>query len=417
MRRWLSCKVNSNDPDKLIPIKNLIQGVPASAGFDLSSVGFRPFFLLACLAAVIMPALWMFSYKNFLTLPSYYTAIGWHTHEMIFGYAAAVIAGFLLTSIRIWTGRHTLTGWPLLWLAMWWLAARLLPFAPGLSPMVLAVVDLLFLPILALVVLGPVMAVRQWHNTVFSAILLLMAGANLMIHLEALAVAKSAGIGMKVGLYSVLLFIIIMGGRVIPFFISHRAFGIKPRSWRVIEYASAPSLVVLALADILEWRGLLLGLCAGVLALVQAIRLSGWLNRKIWAVPLLWILVVAYFWLVVGFGLLALSCLGWEKQFLAMHALTTGGIGVMTLGLMARVALGHSGRMLHAHWLTVCAFVLVNLAVVVRVVVPALMPSYYVLLLTMSTLIWMAGFLAFLLVYAPILLTTASTTGSGQSRG
>ncbi len=378
---------------------------PEAGRFALFSLGFRPFFFFGCLFAIVSPLQWMLGYRGLIAIPGQYHAAGWHAHEMYFGYAAAVIAGFLLTSVRIWTREDTITGKPLLILSAVWLLARVLPLLQVVPLWLPAVVDLIFLPLLALAIAVPIVKARQWNNSVFPLLLLVMAAGNLAIHLAAhYPQWPLARTGLTLALYCVLLLIVIMAGRVIPWFISHSAAGSRPRSWRLVEMSSNWSVALLGLLSLLAPVPWLLAAAAGVTAALHAVRLYFWTSLPVWRVPLLWILIVAYAWVVLGLVLLCFASLGWVIPFLPLHAFTVGSIGAMTLGLMARVSLGHSGRAMQLHPLTISAFVLVNIAALVRVLLPMLYPHAYVWAMVTSTLLWVLAFSAFLIVYTPILL-------------
>lgn len=376
-----------------------------STKFALFSLGFRPFFLLASIVAVISLPHWMLGYRGFTGIPDQYPAVGWHAHEMLFGYAAAVIAGFLLTSVRIWTAEDTITGKPLMVLTLIWLLARILPLIPSINPAVIGLIDLLFLPLLALAISLPIIKVKQWRNGIFPLLLLAMTAGNLMIFLQAYYPDKQlAATGLQVGLWSILLLIVIMAGRVVPWFISRGAADSRPRSLSVVEFLSNWSVAALGLVIVLDLGSHVITPVAGITALVHALRLVFWVSKPVWRVPLLWILIVAYAWTVLGFALVCLSHMGFNIPHLAMHAFTTGSIGVMTLGLMARVSLGHSGRTMELHRLTVHAFYLVNIAALLRVFVPLIFPQNYVLVMAMATACWVLAFVFFLIVYTPILV-------------
>lgn len=386
-------------------IKIQITPQQKASGFALFTLGFRPFFLLASILSVVMLPHWMLGYRGLVTMPPYYSAVGWHAHEMLFGYAAAVLAGFLLTSVRMWTGEQTITGKPLIGLTLVWVLGRVLPFFPDLDASFITVIDVLFLPLLALSIGIPILKARQWRNSIFPLILLEMTAGNVLIHVQHyFPKSELSTMGQHMGLYGILLIIVIMAGRVIPWFISHGASSTRPRSLPYIEHLSNWSVAVLGLATILDLASIMITVIAGFTTVIHLLRLSFWISRPVWQVPLLWILVMAYGWTVLGFALLCFSSMGLNVTHLALHAFTTGSIGVMTLGLMARVSLGHSGRLMQLHRLTLYAFYLVNLAALVRVLVPLVYPTHYVYLLELSTLLWVVAFIFFLIIYTPILL-------------
>jgi uncharacterized protein involved in response to NO len=371
------------------------------APFELA---FRPFFLLAGLGAVLLVALWGHAFARGTLGDGYYGFIGWHSHEMLFGYAVAVIAGFLLTAARNWTGVQTLRGLPLALLALLWLLARVFALLPA-PHWLIALLDLAFLPWAALALLLPLLKARHYKSLMFVAILLALALANLLVHLQLLGATKAtanAGIYFATGV--ILLLIVIMGGRVIPFFTEKGvSTGFVRREWRWVEAAAPLSVLTLALVEGFLPQPLLVAPVAAVAAVVNGIRLSGWYTHAIWRAPLVWVLQVGYAWLVLGLALKAVAAAGGFGSLLALHALTIGTIGGITLGMMARVALGHTGRSLEAPRVMPWAFALLYGAALLRVFLPLLVSSY-TLTVVLSALFWSAAFALFVWGYGMMLL-------------
>lgn len=389
-----------------VPISDLKPaGRGAPPGFALFALGFRPFFLLAGLYSVLLMALWLHSFVGGRAIDSYYGVYGWHAHGMLFGYTIAVIAGFLLTAVRNWTGRQTLAGLPLAALAGLWLVARLLPFFPESVPDPLtAAVDLAFLPVLAVVVAVPLWRGGQRHNLVFVPLLLALAAGNLLVHLQRLGYSTVTEVrGNALAIDLVVLLIAILGGRVIPFF-TEGAVGITVRRWPWVERIGIGALLVLALSDLLYPVPVLIAVVAAVGAAAHLIRLAGWHGRAVWSQPLLWVLHAGYLWVGVGLGLQAAAAAQWIPSVLAWHAFTAGAIGTLTLGMMSRVALGHTGRTLEPAGAMALAFGLVVLAAFIRVVAPIALPQSYLLWITLSGGLWVLAFGTFVVVYAPMLL-------------
>lgn len=368
------------------------------------ALAFRPFFLLAGVGATVLIALWGHSFARGAQGDGYYGFIGWHSHEMLFGYAAAVVVGFLLTAARNWTGVQTLRGIPLALLALLWLTGRVFALLP-LPHLLIALVDLAFLPLAALAVLLPLLKAKHYKSLLFVAILLGLALGNLLIHLQLLGLSTAtapAGTYLAAGL--LLLTIVIMGGRVIPFFTEKGLnTGFVRREWPWVERAAPLSVLALALVEGFAPQPWLLAPIAAVAAVVNGIRLGGWYTHGIWRVPLLWVLQVGYAWLVLGFALKAIASAGGFGTLLALHALTIGGIGGITLGMMARVTLGHTGRGLAAPKAMPWAFALLYVAALLRVFLPLLVSSY-VLTVALSALFWSAAFALFVLSYGSMLL-------------
>lgn len=387
----------------LIQIDDM-QKRPPLIGWVPFALGFRPFFLAAGVYAVLMMALWLLVLRGSLDLGSL-SPLVWHGHEMLFGFAVAVIAGFLLTAAQNWTGIRTPSGPPLVALFVLWLAGRLAIVVPGLPPVWVAAIDLAFLPVLALTLAWPIMKAGQLHNYPFPIMLLALAAANVLVHFEALGWhVDSARLGLHLAVYVIVVMITVMGGRVIPSFTDNK-LRTHARKWKAIEILVPVFTLSALVAALVAPVSPVTASLAAAAASVHFMRLSGWYTAKYWAVPLLWILHLGYGWIVLGFALLALSAAGvGEATGSALHAFTAGGIGVLTLGMMARVSLGHSGRMLEPAPLMTWAFVAVNLAALVRVAVPLAAPSFYATGMVASGLLWMCGFGLFTAIYAPMLL-------------
>jgi len=374
--------------------------------FTLFALGFRPFFLLAGIFAVILMALWASAFVTNNPLTTYYGMTGWHSHEMIFGYATAVIAGFLLTAVRNWTEMKTPAGMPLAALSALWLAGRIMPFFPDALPhWSVALVDLLFLPALALSLAIPLLRSRQKRNLFFIPLFGVFTLANLLVHLEVMGWADGfARAGVFLGLDLIILLIVIMGGRVIPFFTARALSGVSLRHWQWVEWSSIASVIAFMLAELFLPASILVGVTAGLAAGSNGLRLIGWYTKKFWSVPLLWVLHLGYAWIVAGFCLKALAAVGLVPPQLTIHAFTVGGIGVLTLGMMARVSLGHTGRPLRVSKAVAFAFILINLAAAARGITPIFFLNGFPQLIALSSGLWILSFAIFLEFYTPILI-------------
>ena len=373
----------------------------------LSHLGFRPFFLLAGLYAVISMALWLWLYHGQPGItPMTLAPSQWHAHEMIYGYALAVVAGFLLTAVRNWTGVQTLHGSALLLLALSWLAGRILAWVPGAVP-AMALLDLGFNLALVAAVMYPVARARQWTQMPVLALPLAMAALHLVFYAGLLGLLpRGVPIGLYGGLYLVVLLILVMGRRVIPFFIEKgvgEAVQVRNRHWvDVGTVVLMPAFIVAELAQGAPWMA---GLLALVLALLQSVRLYDWHHPAIWRRPLLWSLYLAVAWMALGFALRAMSLVTPLDPFAALHAFAYGGIGLVTLSMMCRVSLGHTGRSVFAPPRSVTWMLLpVALGALVRVVLPLWLPAWHGIWIGVSQALWIAGFGLFALVYAPMLV-------------
>ncbi|MGZ8174184.1 MULTISPECIES: NnrS family protein [Methylobacter] len=373
--------------------------------YPLFALGFRAFFALAGLAALILIVFWNAIFNGTLTSEHYYPNNYWHAHEMLLGYAVAVIAGFLLTAVKNWTGKPTSTGDQLASLCLLWLYGRILPFYAGLLPdALIALVDFAFLPALAYQVSKPIIEAKQYRNLFFIGLIMLLALGNGLIHAEMLGLQENtATIGIQLVVATIIILILIIAGRVFPFFTERGIPGTLIIRNPLLDNASVASAVIVFALQIFGISGTLLALAAIVAVAVNVARLSGWYVQRVMYVPLLWVLYAGYGWIILGFMLTVLSAYSVVLPSLALHAFTLGGIGVLTLGMMARVSLGHTGRAMKASNTMAIAFVLINVAALFRVLLPIAMPHWYENLIYVSTLSWLAAFSLFVFVYAPIL--------------
>ena len=387
----------------MTPLYQLRPAADSSPAFF--ATGFRPFFLGAGLFATAFLPLWLWAYTRGAEVSSYYGGYLWHGHEMLFGYCVAVVAGFLLTAVKNWTGLPTAHGRGLAALFSVWLLGRLLPLYPGTPPIVCAAVDLAFLPALALVLARPIFRARKARNFFVAPLLLLMTAANALVHADRLGFAAERALdGLWLMFDLVALLIAVIGGRVIAFFTERAVVGADIKRRPLFEMPSVIAVALVMLARPLDIGSVPMALLLSVAALLNGLRLFTWHTPGLWRVPLLWVLHTGYFWLVVSLGMQAYG--QWTAAVwptLTLHAGTVGAIGVLTLGMMARVALGHTGRALKAPRLVVFAFGLVNLAALVRVVLPMTAPQYYTALVIAAGSLWTAAFMFFTWRYTSIL--------------
>jgi len=380
---------------------------PSKGRLALLALGFRPFFLLAGASAAILLLVWVATFNGVPIYAGYYGPNLWHGHEMLFGYLLAVIAGFLLTAVGNWTGqpmpRH---GW-LLCLVVLWFLGRVAPFFSGILPdMLIAIIDLCFMPAVGIAIGIPIIRSRNKRNYFFIPVFAVFVVANLLIHLEALGVMPGTGlVGEKLALGLVLMVTAVIGGRVIPFFTQAALKGVQLQQSAWVNKLSIASIVVFAVTySVLEEGSLLLTAVAWFAAMINVARMRTWYTPQYWRVPLLWVLHLSYAWLVVGFILMGVEGLVALPGKPSLHALTIGGLGGITLGMMSRVSLGHTGRPLKIVKSIVVAFVLLNLAAAVRVFGAILMPSLYVQFITLAGVLWAVAFLLFVWVYTPVLM-------------
>ena len=378
--------------------------------------GFRLFFLLAGAQAVLLLPAWLLTLAGVLQPVRYFDAMTWHAHEMLFGFTTAVIAGFLLTAVANWTGRETLVGRPLLIAGALWAAGRLAMTIPGALPrFVPAVVDLAFLPVLAVAIARPLVAANNRKNFVMLGVLSVLWATNLAVHLDALGVAsglRSRAVGLALDL--VVLLMILIAGRVFPMFTKNGTGDADVAGHPTLDKLAAVAMVVTCVLDLSLADARAGAVAAGVAGVLVAARAHGWMTRKIARVPLVWILHVGHAWIVLGLLLRPLSAFtSLASSAQATHALTVGGIGCLTLGMMTRVSLGHTGRLLAASPGMVGSFVLLTLAALVRVVAPFFTVAGYRTSVFVAGGLFTAAFVVFVAVVGPLLIAPRADGKAG----
>lgn len=339
--------------------------------------------------------------------------MSWHAHEMIYGFSTATITGFLLTAVKNWTGIQSIHNKSLLLVFLFWLIARVLALIPGdwVLP-TLAVIDSLYLLFVTVAFSIPVFKKKQWSNLAFSGKLLLIFIGNVVFYLGLLGyLDNGVHYGLYIGFYMVLAVIFNMGRRVIPFFIE-KGLGcpFEAKNYRWVDLSSLWLFLAFSIVEIfypfnhpvVKYIALVL---ATILAVLHGTRLVGWYHKDIWKKSLLWVLYVGYFWIVIGFVLKVTSVLFGTSPYLVLHAFAYGGIGMITAGMMARVSLGHTGNNVFdppkvLNWI----FAFLFIGALVRVLLPLVLGQYYLQLIELSQVLWIAAFLLFFIKYAPMLI-------------
>jgi uncharacterized protein involved in response to NO len=375
----------------------------------LFSAGFRPFFLGSAIWAAVGIPLWLAVYGGEASLPSLLPPLVWHVHEMVFGFAAATVAGFLLTTVPNWTGRMPLQGWPLAALVLLWAVGRAGILLSGvIGAGAAAAADLAFPVAFLGAVAREVAAGRNGRNVPMLVALSLLLAGNLLVHLAAIGVADTAELGNRIGVATLLMLIALVGGRIIPSFtlnwltknrpeigpprpksrLDHAVLGVTALA--LIGWTVAPDAVVTA------WGTIIAG---GALGL----RMSRWQGHETMREPLVFILHVGYGWLAAGLVLFGLGALfGLLPATAAFHALTAGAIGTMTLAVMTRTALSHTGRRPIAGPGTQLIYALVTLAALLRVLSP-FAGAQMMLVMWAAGASWAAAFGLFAILYGRIL--------------
>jgi uncharacterized protein involved in response to NO len=385
------------------------------------SAAFRPFFLGAALwSAAAVPA-WLMSFSGRAELPGALAPFIWHGHEMVFGFGFAAVAGFLLTAIPNWTGRLPLRGARLAVLAGLWLAGRIaLLLSAQLGPLATAAIDLAFPAALIAAVARELIAGRNWRNLPMLAALALLFCGSLLVHLQAIGLAYTALLGNRLGIAILLMLIALIGGRIVPGFTRNwlakqRLGGALPAPADRLDIAA----LAVTFAALASWlaspSGPVTPWLAFAASLALGLRLARWRGLATLGEPLLFVLHAGYGWLVLGFALLGLSgVVPLVPHSAAVHALTVGAIGTMTLAVMTRATLGHSGRPLSADRATVLAYLLVTLAALLRIAAP-MAGGAFLALTWAAAAAWSGAFLLFAVSYRNLLIPLDADQTGGRA--
>lgn len=386
----------------------------ARSGPPVLSYGFRPFFLLAGIFAIAAMVGWIGALTAGWGVGGDYGMLNWHAHEMLFGYTSAALAGYMLTAIPNWTGRLPVSGLPLLGLVAVWLAGRLTMAVPGIMGLPLSmVVEACFLPLMAAIAAVEIIAGKNWKNLKILAGLSALSLVNIAFHVSVAfnGVALEAS---RAGVAIYVMLIAVVGGRIVPSFTRNwLAKAGAPRLpapfGRFDVVAMAWLLVTLALWVAFPETIVTAGAAVGA-AVLHAVRLARWHGRRTVDEPLLLALHVGYAFVPLGMLSVALASLGWIANASALHVLTVGAIGGMTLAIMTRASLGHTGRALKASLCTSVAYLALTLSAVLRPFAE-LIPSQYHFLLALSGACWLIAFGLFVLEFGPMLVSPRRKAG------
>jgi uncharacterized protein involved in response to NO len=387
--------------EPLLRIESANVAASPPRGFALWNLGFRPFYLAAALFAAASLPLWVAQVTGVLPTP-YLQAPAWHGHEMLFGYTMAVIAGFLLTAVRNWTSQPTPSGATLAGLVALWIAGRVLVLSP--FAMASALVNAAFPLAVAMAIGIPILRSRNQRNYFFIGLLVLLAAAVFAFHLAQVGtIAWPARASLQAGLDTVLFVMAVMGGRVIPMFTNNGIPGTQAKRLPWVERAALGSVLALLAADVAQAPAPVIAVVAAAATLAHAWRLALWQPWRTLRTPLVWVLHLAYAWIVIALLLRGLAALDLVVETFATHALTVGAIGGLTIGMMTRTARGHTGRPLIADRFEVTCYVLVALAALMRVGGGLLLPDAYLATVIASATCWSAAFALYVVRYWPVL--------------
>ncbi len=379
----------------------------ADEGGPLFSYGFRPFFLGAALFAGLAVPAWVVMFAGVTEAEAFAAARQWHVHEMVFGFLPAIITGFLLTAIPNWTDRSPVKGRELMLLFALWLAGRFLSAVSSFIPLISATVDSIFLVAVAGIVWREIGAARSWSHAPIAVLISLYACAGIGFHVLSLS-DESTKSAERSALGLVMVLLTVIGGRLTPTFtrefILNRHMTREPASFSSFDRLSILLVLFGATGWVLRPDATATGWVLVAAGVINLSRLSRWYGWVTWREPLVLILHVGYAWLAIAMLAVGGAMLGVglpEPE--AVHALTTGAVGAMTLAVMTRASLGHTGRARHAGWITVFIYVLINLGAVMRVFGPTTaLPEQAVLVSAVAC--WSGAYILFASVYGPFLI-------------
>ena len=367
----------------------------------LWALGFRPFYILAALLAAVAIPLWLARYLGWAGAPAA-VSLGWHMHEMVFGFAVAVVVGFLFTAGRAWTGLWTPRGAHLAALALVWVAGRVAMLA---APAWLgAIIDMLFLPLAAWSMYQVLQRAGNKRNMFLVLVLALLALANAAFHgasMDLLPISPITPIHAAILL--IVLIETVIGGRVIPMFTDNAVPGTKALVFPRNDRIAFAALVAAGAGWVFGVPGPLMAALGFAACCATGLRLAGWKPLRAARVPLVWVLHLSYAWIAIGFFLLALSALGIGAPSTAFHAMAVGSMAGLIIGMMTRTTLGHTGRKLVAGKAEAAMYCLIQAGALARVAAGMAPDQWRSGALIVSGACWSSAFALFLLVYAPYL--------------
>ena len=383
----------------------------------LLSYGFRPFFLFGAIYAGLAVLAWLPMFNGELELSTAFSPVDWHVHEMLYGYLPAVVTGFLFTAIPNWTGRLPIQGMPLLALVGVWVAGRVsVTFSSEIGWLLAAFIDVSFLTLVVAATAREIVAGKNWRNLrVVGMVTFLLAG-NVAFHVEA-HVHGSAQYGGRIGIATMVLLIVLIGGRIIPSF---------TRNWLVREnpgrlpmpFARFDVAVVgCSAATLALWTaqpfGRVTAAALAVTAALNIVRLARWAGDRTWRDRLVLILHIGYAFVPFGFLLASAAALDIVAADAGIHAWTVGAAGTMTLAVMTRASLGHTGNALTASAVTQAIYAAIVIAALARIC-SSLEPAWSEPLLYIAAFAWISAFFGFAGSFGPSLVGTQRGTKSIQ---
>lgn len=388
------------------------------SGPTLLSYGFRPFFLLASIYAAISIALWLPQFYGFLEISSIFAPVDWHIHELFFGFVAAVITGFLFTAVPNWTGRMPIQGLPLLSLVLVWIAGRFaMTFSAHLGWIAAMVIDAAFLACVWGAIAMEIVAGRNWRNLKVLIPLTVLLAANIVFHLEVYFVGVS-DVSRRIAMTSVIAFILLIGGRIIPSFTRNWLVrnnpGRLPKPFATYEKLNLAFAIIAMVSWCVSPDGPLTGILFIVAAFSLIGQLSRWAGDRTFSEILVLVLHISYLFIVVGYLLFGSAILFPDllPQISGYHALGVGAIGGMTLSVMLRATKGHTSQPLVADVWDILIFCAIAIAAVLRIIV-TIHQDVSDFLMPISGLAWAIAFLGFAVTYFPLLTKNTRQVRTG----
>ena len=372
--------------------------------------GFRPFFLLAGLYALVAVGLWLWTFSGGIGQPDGTVPQHWHGHEMLFGFVAAAVAGFLLTAVPSWTGRRGFAGVPLKVLVALWFSGRVAFAMQHSLPWWLVVIaELSFMPALLAAVAPPLIRTVNRNSRLLFVLVALWCCDAVFLYATAVQDTALAAAALRAGIDTVLVLVTVIAGRIVPAFTANalRARGVEVavRNVPALENSVVVVMLLYAVSNAVAPFGPLTASVAAVAGMLHAWRLSRWHGHRTLSQPIVWVLHLAYLWLPAGLFLKAIH-IATGSVFAAhwLHALAAGAASTMIIAVMTRAALGHTGRALVAPRPVAAAYLLLALAVSIRVFGPAVWPTHYAETILAAGGLWMLAFGIYVVVYTPVLL-------------
>lgn len=379
------------------------QGKPTLTHHPLFRLGFRPFYLLAAAFAAVSVPLWIARYFGMAQVLTR-VDLNWHMHEMVFGFAIAVIIGFLFTAGRNWTGLWTPRRGHLAALAGVWLAGRVAMLAAPALPA--ALIDVLFLPLAAWPIYRVLQRTGNKRNMFLVGLLGLLTVVNTLFHAAVLGWLDISSIApIHAAVLVIVMIESVMGGRVIPGFTANAVAGMKPVTDAKRDRICIVLTALAAIAWVVQAPAPLAAALAFAAACAQLMRLAGWKPQCTLGKPLLWILHVSYAWIPIGFLMLALAVMNITSSSAAFHVLTIGSMAGLIIGMITRTALGHTGRPLSAGTSELIMYVLIQAGVIARLLAATDALGLRTAMLVTAAVCWSCAFLLYVAVYGPYLMS------------